>query len=396
MTTTSSSSSSSSYRPDYAIAPGESLRETLATLGMSQSNLATRAGLSLKHVNQIVQGLAPITHETALALEKVTGVRARLWNSLESNYRDRLARMQDREVLASDSQWLRSLPITELRRRGYISEKKETGSVLQEACAFFGVANKDAWEKVWGKPLASFRKSKAFASDTAALAAWLRIGEIEAAEIKCEPFDARNFRDALRSVRELTTAPVKEWVANIVRICAKAGVAVVFVPEIKGARASGAARWLNSTKALIQLSLRHKSDDHLWFSFFHEAGHLLLHGKKQTFITNDRLRDVAEDEADEFSRTYLIPKSCEQELSTLDNDRSIRSFAERVGIAPGIVVGRLQNEGFLNWNQHNNLKQRPRRSKPEAAAPGGRGSVCVRTRLPPRHNPQTTRWPPPT
>ena len=172
----------------------------------------------------------------------------------------------------------------------------------------FGVANRDAWENVWTQPLVSFRKSKAFESDTAALAAWLRIGELEAAAIECEPFDTKIFRDSLRKVREITTRPVTEWVAGIVGACANAGVAVVFVPEIKGCRASGAARWLSPAKAVIQLSVRHKSDDHLWFSFFHEAGHLLLHSKKQTYITNETERDVAENEADEFSSSYLIPR----------------------------------------------------------------------------------------
>jgi HTH-type transcriptional regulator/antitoxin HigA len=347
-----------SYQPDHAIPPGETLRQTLTALGMTQSDLAMRSALSLKHVNQIIQGIAPITHETALTLEKVTGVRALFWNRLEGNYRDRLARSEDQELLASNSDWLRTLPIGELRRRQYLSPKKDAGTVLQEVCKFFGVANQGAWENVWSQPLASFRKSKAFESNRAALAAWLRIGELEASEIECEAFDSRKFRDALNDVRTLTTKPVKSWVSSVVENCAQAGVAVVFVPEIKGARASGAARWLTPNKALIQLSLRHKSDDHLWFSFFHEAGHLLLHSKKQTYVTDDHQNDTLELEANDFSETFLIPRKNEPELAELDSDVKIQSFAKRLGIAPGIVVGRLQKDGIINWNQMNNLKVR--------------------------------------
>jgi HTH-type transcriptional regulator/antitoxin HigA len=325
---------------------------------MTQSDLAIRSGLSLKHVNQIIQGAAPITHETALVLETVTGVSARLWNRLESNYRDRLARMQDRETLESNRDWLQALPIKELRQRGVLSNEGNAGALLQEVCRFFSVANRQSWENVWRQPLASFRKSQSFESDVAALAAWLRIGEREAAEIECEPFDARKFRDALQQIRSLTAAPVKEFVPAVVEICAKAGVAVVFVPEIKGTRASGAAYWLTPAKGVIQLSLRHKSDDHLWFSFFHEAGHLLLHSKKETFVTEDHSSAAAEDEANDFAGTHLIPRKFEPELRTLDSEESIRSFAARLGIAPGIVVGRLQKEGLLNWNQRNNLKRR--------------------------------------
>jgi Zn-dependent peptidase ImmA (M78 family) len=133
---------------------------------------------------------------------------------------------------------------------------------------------------------------------------------------------------------------------------------VVFVPEIKGTRASGAARWVTPTKAVIQLSLRHKTDDHLWFSFFHEAGHVLLHSKKETFITGDPSIDAAEEEANDFSANQLIPKRLEPELLSLASDEEIVAFAERIGIAPGIVVGRLQKEDVLDWSQGNHHKRR--------------------------------------
>lgn len=347
------------YAPDYTIASGATLRDTLTSLGMTQSDLATRTGFSLKHVNQIIHGSAPITHETALILEKVTGVPARVWNRIEANYRDRLARIEDRDALASDSQWLQSLPIKELTRRGVLTKGADPGTLLQELCRFFGVANRQSWENVWRAPLASFRRSKTFESDPGALAAWLRFGELAAADIECAPFDARAFKAALQQIRTLTTKDVTEFVPLMVEYSAAAGVAVVFVPEVTGARASGAARWLSPTKASIQLSLRHKSDDHLWFSFFHEAGHLLLHSKKEMFITEGPSHEAVEEEADSYSRTMLIPKQYESRLRELHSNERIQTFAAEIGIAPGIVVGRLQKEGILDWGSSSNrLKRR--------------------------------------
>lgn len=355
------------YQPDYVVAPGATLRSTLTEQGMTQADLATRAGLSVKHVNQIVQGVAPITHETALVLEKVTGVPARLWNMLEGAYRERLARAEDRNLLTADKEWLKELPIQELKNRGVLRNESDPGVLLQEVCRFFGVANRDAWEKVWRSPLAQFRRSPAFASDAAAVATWLRLGEVTASAIECEPFDARKFRDTLRRIRSLTRGLPALFEPEVVRLCADCGVAVVFVPEIKGTRASGAARWLTPTKALIQLSLRHKSDDHLWFSFFHEAGHLLQHSKKETFITSkknaagpatSKAESVEEeDEADSFAATWLIPRKYEGQLRRLRTDADIAYFADELGIAPGIVVGRLQKDGIIEWNRGNRLKR---------------------------------------
>jgi HTH-type transcriptional regulator / antitoxin HigA len=345
------------YEPEQATPPGASLRATLNKLGMTQVELAARSGLSLKHVNQVIQGVAPLTHDTALLLEKVTGVPAKIWNALEARYRDQLARAEDKQRLQADANWLREIPLGELATRGYLPKKADRGRLLEEVCRFFGVANRDAWEAVWRQPLASFRKSRSIESDAGAVAAWLRLGEIEAAAIDCAEFDARRLREWLQEIRTLTTADPDDFEPRLRKLCAEAGVAVVFVPEIKGARCWGAARWLTPTKALIQLSLRYKSDDHLWFSFFHEAAHLLLHGKKGTFITTDRFSDTAEKEADSFAASFLIPRQHEARLRSLSVG-DVRDFADEIGVAPGVVVGRLQNEGILKWNEGNTLKRR--------------------------------------
>jgi HTH-type transcriptional regulator/antitoxin HigA len=345
------------YEPSQATPAGASLRATLTKLGMTQADLAARTGLSLKHINQVVQGVAPLTHETALLLEKVTGVPARIWNALEANYRDRLARTEDQRKLENDARWLREIPVKELVNRGYLPKVTDRGAILTEVCRFFGVANKEAWERVWRSPLAAFRKSPSIESEAGAVAAWLRIGEVEAASIDCAPFDARKFRESLQEIRALTTADPEEFEPQLKKLCASAGVAVLFVPEISGTRSWGATRWLTPTKALIQLSLRYKSDDHLWFSFFHEAAHLLLHSKKETFISTDRFSDNAEKEADSFAAAYLVPRHYESRLRELSLG-DVRDFAAEIGIAPGVVVGRLQKDGFLGWNEGNTLKRR--------------------------------------
>src|SRR5437870_13592790 len=90
------------FRPDYAIPPGETLRERLAQLNLSQAELAMRANLSTKHVNQIIQGVAPITFETAIILERVTGLPAAFWNRREADYREGLLRAKRPELTAKD------------------------------------------------------------------------------------------------------------------------------------------------------------------------------------------------------------------------------------------------------------------------------------------------------
>lgn len=135
------------YVPASVPTPGYTLRETLEALDMSQSKLAARTGLTLKHINQIIQGNAAISPSTAVALERATGVPASFWNNLESEYQDHKVRNDEAAALAQDaSRWIDKMPVADLRQRGAISAtKREPARLLQELLTFFGVGSISAW-----------------------------------------------------------------------------------------------------------------------------------------------------------------------------------------------------------------------------------------------------------
>jgi HTH-type transcriptional regulator / antitoxin HigA len=352
--------------PDYAVPPGETLRETLEAIGMSQADLARRADLSAKHINQIIQGDAAITPETAVAFERVTRVPARIWNSLEANFQAQRIRVaQRRRLEPEDLAWLRRFPTGELVRRGAIAGSNDAHLLFDQILGFFGIASRVAWERLWRSPDAAFRQSPAFQADEFAVASWLRLGELEAAEIETDPFDRAAFRATLDEVRGLMTRPPEEFFPALVDLCAQTGVAVVLVSEVKGARASGASRWASPTKAIIQLSLRYRWADHFWFSFFHEGGHLYLHGKRRAFVDLPAAVDEGgvpgigfESEANEFAQDILIPPTEASLLADLGGRDDIVKFANRLQIPPGIVVGRMQREGYIPWHTVNDLRRR--------------------------------------
>lgn len=346
------------YEPDVVLPPGETLAEVLEQREMTQTELARRTGLSIKHVNQIVNGAAPITPETALVLEKATGVAARVWNNLEVAYREHVSRHEEDERLAVDLGWLKELPIKELVQRGCIRDAARPVDLLREVCRFFGVANRATWEAVWHKPTA-YRTSQAFASHPGAVAAWLRIGEQRASAVDCKPFDKAALGATLQDLRSLTreTDP-SVWWQQLVQSCADVGVAVVAEPEIKGARINGAARWLTPDKAIVQLSLRHRWSDIFWFTLYHELAHLLIHSKRDAFINDTGGHSGVEQEADAFASQVLIPRRYEEELARLSTAADVLEFANRIEILPGIVVGRLQHDKRWRFNKGNELKQR--------------------------------------
>lgn len=347
------------YEPDYAVPPGETLQETIDALGMSQKELAVRTGLTPKTVNRIIKGTDPVTRVTAIKLQRATGVPANMWNTMEMHYRERLAQVADRARLESDLGWLKSIPTRELVKRGAIKGTRDKVELLARVLAFFGVSGREEWEELWlGRLAASSRKSQSYKMEPGPTATWLRLGELSGQQIECAPYDKSGFVEALEALRSQTIEPPEVFLGNLIERCSDAGVAVVLVPEIRGCPAYGVTRWVTPGKALVQLGLRYKSDDQFWFSFFHEAWHV-LHGPKRGMSIDYGDDDDGEDErADAFAANFLIPPEHVGALRRLRSKVSVESFARRIGIAPGIVVGRLQKEGIIPYRNLNGLKRK--------------------------------------
>ncbi|WP_024547175.1 ImmA/IrrE family metallo-endopeptidase [Picosynechococcus sp. NKBG15041c] len=348
-----------SYHPETIFPPGDILAEVLEERGMTQAELAIRLGYSKKAVNEVIQAKSALTPDFALALERVFGTPAHVWNRVEQLYREYLARVNEIENLEQHHlNWLEEIPYKAMIKNGWIKKFKEKTDQLIEVLNFFGVASPVEWANTWEKKL-SFNFRKSDNGHEASVIAWLRQGEILASQVHCQPYDKQNFKETLHQIRSLTRTEPDFYKDELVRLCAQCGVAVVFVPELTNAKVSGVTHWLNPDKALIQLSLRYKKDDHFWFSFFHEAGHILLHGKKEVFIEDEDCKTDKETEADNFAEELLIPKKIWNEIADIFpySAEIIETYAEELDISPGIIVGRLQKEGKLPWTHLNKLKK---------------------------------------
>ncbi len=348
------------YTPDYIVSPGSVLEEYLTELGMSKVELAERCGRPNKTISEILHGKAAITPETALQLERVLGRPASFWLSLESTYRLALAARDESSSLADHVGWAKTFPVKQLIAAGHVEAPNDDSDLVAKLLRFFGVGTVAGYEARFGAMQVAYRRSPSFKAAPEAVTAWARIGEREATTLKCRPFDETKFRKVLGQARALTARPLPEVWTELVPLAAAAGVAVALVPELPKTHLSGIARWLSKDRALIQLSLRYKTADHFWFSFFHEAGHILLHPKKTIFV-DEKGGDhpELEAEANKFAGDLLIPPRDfarfvrEKQFS----ETSVRKFAGEQGIGPGIVVGRLQHDGHIGYSMCNGLKE---------------------------------------
>lgn len=342
------------FEPDYAVAPGETLAETLESLGMSQAELALRTGLTDVSINRIIKGSQPITAETANKLELVTGVPAGMWNNLEAQYREQLAKIDERERFEKDREWLKTIPVKELVKRKALPNTKDAAVLVRQTLAFYGVSSVATYDEFIQRHGVAARRSQKFQSDPAALAAWLQFGEIEAAKLACHPYSKDEFVKAIAEIRKLSTTDPKVFVPKMLALCAKAGVAVALVPEMPRAPWYGASKWLTPEKAMIVLNLRGKREDQFWFSFFHEASHILHDSKKELFTNDGSSDDPCEQRANDYAANLLIPKSYCVRIEALGSEAEVVALAAELDIAPGIVVGQFQRR-TQKWSWFNRL-----------------------------------------
>lgn len=328
--------------PDFLVKPGETIEENIAYLGMTKASFARHLGVQIGTLHRLISSEIPLSVEFAMKLESVTQIPAAFWNALEANYRTRLNRQS--VFLDEDKKWLKEQPRKVMIERGWIAGETELELFLS-VLSFYRVANRAAWQKVWEAPLAAARVSPKYKVSPAAVAAFARAGEVEADSIDCKPYSSEAFRDALAACRSLASREIcRETLLEIRHLCAEAGVAVVYVKSIPGAPLNGVTRWISKDKAMILLSLRTGAEDMIWFSFFHEARHVLDEKKKTSFLTGQAWADSPDEKtADAFAADTLLPSSYNTEVASLGSLSAVRRFAADHDLTPGIVIGRYRH-----------------------------------------------------
>jgi HTH-type transcriptional regulator/antitoxin HigA len=344
--------------------PGDTIQETIDALGMSQSELAERLGKNLKNVNQIIKGKESISQNTAIRLERVLGIPASFWIERERAYRQEIAQIEALENLADDVQWAKEFPVKAMQDLDWIPAARDPIQVVKNLLTFFGIASKAQWKEIYLDRSISvaFRMSLAHTNNPEAVSAWLRQGELQAQKLKIKTYNKNRFVKTLEDARSLVRAQPQDFKEKLQSLCLEAGVALVFTPCLPRAPISGASRWvMNTSVPLIQLSCRYKTNDTFWFTFYHEAGHILKHGKKIVFLENvsgARLDKKKEKEVDKFASEALFPVKAYKKLqSELDLDESIiRDYAARYNTHPAIIAGRLEYDELVNHSQFRHLK----------------------------------------
>lgn len=342
------------FTPDYAVIPGETLQETIEFLNMTQAEFAKRMGMTEQSLVRIIKGEQVISQDTAQKLELVTGVSCEFWMNLETQYQRQKQLIEDRKNAEVLQAWLKQFPIKEMVRREIIKPFTDVALQAREMMGLLRISSIETFDGAVERMNAMARGSAAYATNPVMAFTYVAIGLKAAEKITLEPFDRARLRTVLNTVRAMTVEIPSDFCAALQQLFASVGVALVFVPELKGVHYNGVSKWLSPTKAMIIITIRGKGEDKFWFSLFHEAAHLLLHSKKQLFISDSSPDNMEEQEADKYAADLLIPEAYNARIADVQSQQEIIDIAAELGIAPGIVVGRYHHL-TKKWNRYTEL-----------------------------------------
>lgn len=354
------------FAPMWAVPPGRTISDLMKSKGIASTRLAHLVDMTENDFDSLLMGKSALTAGIAARLEAALGASVSFWLRREEQYRKQLTQLTDGVDPDNEDykSWLKSLPVRDMQDLGWVESTKDKTDKLRRYLEFFDVPNLDAWYRTYVdmKAATAFRTTDAYLENAPATAAWLRQGELQAERIECSNWNPQRFEAKLTKIRSLTNiAAPSEFLPKLQKLCAEAGVAVVIVKAPKGCRASGATFFANPDKAVLQLSFRYLSDDQFWFSFFHEAAHLILHWDADLLIleTSDSPKSPREEEANLFAAEQLIPSELQQRLSeAAKTPRGIMRLARDAGVSYGIVVGQMQFRGHIRRDRYNRLKTR--------------------------------------
>lgn len=346
------------YTPTTVFHPAETLREKLEEMGMGIKEFALRTGKPEKTIIAVLSEESSLTPEMAVLFENVTKIPANFWINKQARYNEFIARKRHAEAIAEAEEWAKEFPYAEMAKQNWVEPTRNAEEKTINLLSYFGIASHNAWEKLY---MESQLKVAAYTSlkhthEPHAISAWLRQGELQAKKIEVPDFDNKKLKSNIPAIRKLMVEQPESFFVQLQELCFEAGVILLFTPKLPKVPLSGSTRWINENP-LIQLTARYGQNDRFWFTFFHELGHIILHGKK--YISLENIDFAASDpekeqEAHDFAVKHTFSKEQEEKLlrehPTSITAEDIVGYAQEFNTHPAMIIGRLQHLGLIHFS----------------------------------------------
>ncbi|KOO48144.1 ImmA/IrrE family metallo-endopeptidase [Priestia koreensis] len=354
---------------NFIVHTGSIIKEYLDEIGMSQKECAKRLGISEKHFSNLLNGKSRLTEDVAIKFEKIFhNVPASYWLNYESKYREYLKREEINSEAFNDDE------LNELDNRFKFSTifgglnwdlRKQANEMLK----LLRISSFSQFDDVYSNLRVDFMED---GGEKESIAIWLNLAreevEIQNRDLSSKKYDVTNLINSLDKFKKIAlNNDYKSSLQSARKLLNRLGVYLVFCDAVVNSKVRGALTTYKKNPA-IYLSGRFKTHDHVWFALMHEIGHLIKHYEpNEPIVTleSDLELDITnntpkEEEANAFARDFFIDRSTYKKFieSKVFNQKSIEEFAKSQNILPGIVVARLQHDGYISFDMLNYLKNK--------------------------------------
>ena len=338
--------------------PGVVLQKELNQSGMSRKELSIRTGVTEKHICTVINGDRDISAAFARKLGYVFH-NAGYWMKLQSEYDEDQLRISEENGITTDELVILK-PLHDIT--AYFIEHdimhNNCGDVskVMQLRELLGVSNLTFIPEITYNAAYRAQLSENVKVDPYVLFAWQKLCEIETQNISVSTtVNVDLLRDSLDDIKAQMFGDINKGIHTLQTIFSKCGIAFQVVKNFRGAPVQGFIKETPEKRMILCLTIRRQRADTFWFTLFHEIAHILNGDFSARFVDFDSVQNSAESKADRFASDKLIdPVLYRGFVRTRDclSWTGIESFAKKANVQPYIVLGRLQNDGILDWSDY--------------------------------------------
>lgn len=334
------------------IHPGVYIKESLDVMEMTAKEFAARTGISERTLSAIINGNGNITFDVAYKLSMFFDNSINYWTNLQTQY-DIYLLERDKEIEIEEEWNLIKTVRKYLLEFKYISSEDSKKDIIYKCRKLVGVnsllllTKKDSF--VCLKEQHSIKDTDCFFQNF-----WIALAFNNARKKKGNPYNRSLLINSINEIRSMTVQDPEIFYPRLQEIFASCGISFVLLPYLSKSNIYGATKWFSKTNVMLAISNRGERADLFWFTLFHEISHVLMEHRRETLINMEGMED---DEADVMAADMLIPREEWERFISYKNytKTSIIDFANKIGIHPCIVLGRLHKEKEVPYNQFNKI-----------------------------------------
>ncbi len=338
--------------------PGIELQEQLIRNGMSRKELALRTNVTEKHICTVINGDKGISTAFARKLGYVFET-PKYWMNLQANYDNYQLQLQEENDISQEEIGLLK-PLQDIMayfiKRGYMHNNCGDASKVIQLREFLQVSNLTQIPKITYNAAYRAQLTNNIRVDPYVLFAWQRLCEKETENITInKALNKAHLQNSVKQIKDAMFGNIADGIQEIQEILAECGIAFQVVKNFRGAPVQGFIKETADNRLILCLTIRGKRADSFWFTLFHEIGHILNEDYKTRFVDFDSVQGKAEQLANQYAGDSLIPPEKYHDFILSSGSTSwnqITAFAEAIGVKPFIVLGRLQNDGYLDWSDY--------------------------------------------